>query len=42
MDQLSTKDEHIPPHVRRVLQKAMLDSYLHTQTVYYAYAPAFQ
>ena len=43
MDQLSSKDEHIPPHVRRILQKAQLDSYLHTQTVYYApiYAPAF-
>ena len=43
MDQISTKDEHIPPHVRRILQKALLDSYLHTQTVYYApvYAPAF-
>ena len=43
MDQLSAKDDHIPPHVRSILQKARLDSYLHTQTVYYApiYAPAF-
>ena len=43
MDQLSSKDEHIPPHVRKTLRSVTLDSYLHTQTVYYApiYAPAF-
>ena len=43
MDQLSSTDKHIPPHIRRILQKMKLDSYLHTQTVYYApiYAPAF-
>lgn len=43
LDHLSSTDEHIPTHVRNVLQKVRLDSYLHTQTVYYApiYAPAF-
>ena len=43
MDQLSSKNEQIPPHVRTILRKMTLDSYLHSQTVYYApiYAPAF-
>ena len=43
MDQLSSTNEQIPPHVRAILRKMTLDSYLHTQTVYYApvYAPAF-
>ena len=43
LDRLSSKDEHVPPHVRSILRKVTLDSYLHTQTVYYApiYAPAF-
>ena len=43
LEHLSPSDEHIPTHVRGVLQKVRLDSYLHTQTVYYApiYAPAF-
>ena len=43
MDRLSSKDTHVPPHVRSILRKMTVDSYLHTQTVYYApiYAPAF-